>query len=989
MLPPVDLEKISIHGHYTGTSPSMLDKIAVQRIEEEVLNISGISEVTSYIGSGGFEIQLKFSNQDEQTMLENVKDAIALISSDLPPNTDDPIATRTKVSIPLLFINVAYKDKNQKPLAANVAQELKTRLLFLANISRVEVNAQTKKDIFFTLDLQKIQALRLDPKKIVSALAGLSNIFPMGEIEEGRRNLFVSTYNGEKDVNILNNVVLHVGSKVVRLKDIAKIEKRYKKQSIISSYNAKPNISIQILKSQKGNAIEISKKIKDILKEFKNKYPSLRFDTFFDTSSYIKKRLNTVLANIFLGLILVGLSMHILINKRISFVVLVGIGTSFLIGVWVLDLLDQSINVISLIGALIAIGIIVDDAIIVTENIQRHIEDGMPISKAAQIGTKEVLSPVLTSSLTTIFAFIPMLLVSGEMGAMIRQIPIAISVLILASLLESFVFLPLHSKHLLKPKTKEISWNWLLELYEKAIRFIIKYKKISVVCFWLGVPILTAFGFSLLKSEFFPKFDADNIQLSTELPVGVSLDHTLKVSYELQKAILALKDKYSIKATTGMAGYRLNNQARGQMGKNLIHVFIELKPAKADNLLNEYITPLLLLDFSGGGKREIKSFVIAEQLYADLQDTVKKLELKDLKIESQGTGVVKNPIEILIFGTNAKKTSSVAKNVQDLLKADDKTINILSDYKIGDGEVKLRPNAYAQSLGLDEQTIFNALSSFFDDASIAKGFDESGLIDFRLSKLSINNIQDLKNFYISLPDNKNIALRDMVDFVFEENPSIITKKNTKQRILVSSSVKAGFTAGEIIEKIRPKLKKLAQDPDISISFGGEKAAGDDFKKDLLEAGFFALFLISLTLLISFNSFKASFIVLSVVPLSFLGAVFGHIFMGLNTSMPSFIGMLGLAGVVINDGIVMMDFIRKTQSIDELIYRAKLRVRPILLTSITTLIGLCTLIFFPSGQAVIMQPLAVSLGFGLFWGTILNLFYVPAFFASWHKLRIKQ
>lgn len=988
MFPPTELDVISVTGAYAGASASNLNDMVVQNLEENIMSVSGVKELNSVISSGFFSINAKLEeNANKTRVMQKIQDAISAAKTDIPSDMNEPSASFVEMEIPLVLINIAY-DGDQIDTAIKAAKELKSRLSTIEDLSKAEIRGETDKDVFFYIDLKKAQALGLDSNLLASAIANLSSIFPIGEIEEKTNNYYISTFNGEKDIDKLLNSVIKIGSKIIRVGDIAQIKQDYKQENIISSYKTKKNISLETVKSQNGNAIAIAQEIKSTLKEFQETYKNLTFSTFFDTSIYIKNRLNTVVANIFLGLILVGLAMHFLINKRISFVVVLGIPTSFLISVVMFKYTGQSINMMNLIGALIAIGVIVDDAIIVAENIQRHLEEGKDLKTASLVGTKEVLTPVLTSSLTTIFAFLPMLLISGEMGAFMRQIPIAISLLIFASLIESFIFLPLHSKHVLKAKTKEINWQKALNFYEKIIKILIAKKKTTVILFWVLVPVFMVVGFSSLKSEFFPNFDSDNITISGELPVGTSLEDTFKIVQDLERKILEYEDSYKLKGTTGMAGFRLDAQGKSDLGKNLFNIFVDLQKARPTDYINRYITPFLSFDYDSIGDRVMPSYEIADKLRQDLKALATKNNIQDFVVVAQDAGVVNNPIEILVFGDNFKQTRQAANTIKQALQDTNKTTNLGLDLKLGNPELKLRINPYGASLGLSEKTVFNSLFRFFSSSAITKGFNSNGLVEFKIENPDKNSLKAFKEFYISLENGQKIALKEVVDFVEITNPNKLYKKNSKQRTKIYSNLKEGFTAVEVLQEVQPVLDSLSKQG-VEISFEGEKAATDSFLSDLLESFVLAIFLIFITLLVTFNSFKVSFVVLSVVPLSFLGIVFGHIIMGLNLSMPSFIGALGLAGVVINDGIIMIDFIRKTDNLQDLISRAKLRLRPILLTSITTFLGLSTLIFFATGQAIIMQPLAVSLGFGLFWGTILNLFYLPALFALTSKIRTNK
>ncbi|MCV6609015.1 MAG: efflux RND transporter permease subunit [Campylobacterales bacterium] len=983
IFPPMNTDKISISGGYLGTSPNTLDKMAVTAIEDNVNNISGISKTTSVITSNIFHIILELSDgEDKDDILEKVKDAVTKSKSNFPSDMDEPTVASVNPSIPLILVNIA-SSKESYDLLTDIAKDFKNRLSQIKNLKDLEIYGEGEKEFSITLNTEKIKAYGISPSMVISSIKSLSSIFPLGKIEQkGGKHFFVSTFNGVKKAEEFLHTLIKVGGKGIYLKDIATIEKKYSQADSYASFNGERTITINIAKAIEGNSMVLTKRIKKEVEKLQKEYPNISIGTFSDTSVYIRNRLNTVVSNIMFGLILVGFVMYLLINKRISFVVILGIPTSFVISLIFLDYGGYSINMMTLLGALIAIGVIVDDAIIVAENIQRHLEEGKDIKEAALVGTKEVIAPVLTASVTTVFAFLPMLILSGEMGEFIKLIPIAITVLILASVIESFVFLPMHAKHILDPKEKEVSWEPVMVWYKKIITKLIHYRKTTVVLFWVVVPFLIVVGFATTKFQLFPVFDGDQMNVSCKLPVNTSIEETYEVIKDLEQKILSVKEKYDIDTVTAIAGFRMDTKGHGETRSNLFHIFVDLHKAKPDNFVAKYITPYLSFDYDEEGRiRDIKSYEIEVKLREELEEFMKKYPVEEFEVQGPNAGVVKVPIEIAIVSDNEEQTHKAIKKLKDGLNSIKGTISVTDDAKLGIAEIKLKVNSYGQMLGVTEQTIAGTISGYFLGNSVSKSLDESGIVEIKIEDRNKDFFQTLKNFQIPLSDGSEVSVFDVADFVEIRNYEKITKVNGKQRSSVFSDIikTTGVTAGEVLKKLEPTIEELRKEG-VEITFGGEKEKNQQMAQEMGAASLVAVFLIFITLLVMFDSFRYSLIVLSVVPLSLLGVVIGHVFMGLDMSMPSIIGALGLAGVVINDGIIMLDFIRRTKTSDELLERAKLRLRPIVLTSITTLVGLSTLIFFPSGQAVILQPLAVSLGFGLFWGTILNLFYIPTLYA---------
>lgn len=987
IFPPLALDKISITGAYSGASPNALDKMAVSRIEDEISNVSGLRSVESTIASGRFSMVIELEESaDKNDVLQKVKDGIARVRPDLPADMDEPNATLFAFSIPLILVNIS-SDTLSIDALVEIAKAFKSDLSQIENLTNLQIYGEGERVVEIILDTRKLEAYGLSSASVATAIGRISSIFPIGKLEEtGGKHAFISTYNGKEPQELLRTL-LRIEGKTLHLGEVATIEKHYTQTDTLSSFEGRRSLSVNVAKTEEGNAMALAGAVKERVKELAKRYPEVTVGTFSDTSVYIENRLNTVVSNIFFGLILVGFVMRLLVNHRISLVVIIGVPTSFIIALLFMDMGGYSINMMTLLGALIAIGVIVDDAIIVAENIQRHIEEGMEPKEAAIVGTKEVVTPVLAASFTTIFAFLPMLIMSGEMGQFIKLIPIAISVLILASLLESFIFLPIHACHLLRPKDKQVDWSRAMTFYTNLVRKLITWRKSTLFTFWVLVPVLIVGGFALSKFKIFPDFDGDQMNISAKLPVQTTLEEAHAIAQALESKVLTLKEKYFIENVTVISGFRMNARGEGEEGNNLFHIFVDLKRAKPDNIVAKYITPVLSFDFkSMKYERTFKSYDIETQLREELTAFMAQYETINFEVKGPNAGVVSMPIELFVYAANDEEAQKAITRIKEALKKIKGTNTIGDDAALGTPEIKLKTTPYGERLGIDEGTLARVLGEYFLESSRAKGFDEQGFLDIILKEKNHNSLEHLYDFKLSLDSGKHVALRDVVEFVEVENYEKMFKKDGKKRWMVFSDVDSPVTPTEVLKALNPTLEAIRAEGLVEIGFGGEKEQNDQLAREMGIASAIALFLIFVTLLVMFDSYRLAFIILSVVPFSLFGVVAGHTLMGMDFSMPSMIGALGLAGVVINDGIIMLDFIRKTTTLEALLARAKLRLRPIILTSITTLVGLSTLIFFPSGQAVILQPLAVSLGFGLLWGTFLNLVYLPTLYAFVSKVK---
>lgn len=978
IFPPSTTDAVIINGAYTGASSELLDKIAVSQIEDEILTLSSADTISSTIKNGSFSINVDLKDgYKAKDILDDVKDIITKIKADLPSDMDEPTVKAVEFAFPLITVAVYSKNSDSKEYLIEVAKEVKSKVMQLKDLSQVQVLGESDKELLITLNDEKISAYGFEKIKVINAISSLSSIFPIGMIKDSSTHYYLSTFNGEKDVEKIKEIILKIDGKSVRLKDIAKIDYQLGDVSNISHFNANTNIAVGINKGFSGDAIELVKKIKDITKEFEAKYENLEFDTYIDTSIWIKNRLNTVVSNILFGLILLFLALLFFINLRIAIVIAIGIPTSFMIGLISAEYLGYSLNMLSLLGALIALGMLVDEAIVVAENIYRHMEMGKDRFTAARDGALEMFPAVLTATATTIFAFLPILLMSGEVGKFMQILPIMITILLLSSLIEAFFFLPLHAKEIFKVNKAEKKshkiWDFNYKLYGNILEFLLKGKYIAIFTMLI---LIVASSFLIMKNQkfkFMPEFDSTQVYITGSIGVGKKIEQTEEIVFEIEKKLLnSLDFKNSISSVSSVTGMKLDGKNLPHYEEFYFHIFVNLHERAAENLFEKYINPYLSPKYDDSNMiRDLSAQDIEDELKKILDKEVKSNRFEELKIFVPQTGIVKNDVEIAVSGKKEETLIAVEK-LKNILANVQGVTNIADDSILGNYELKFKINSYGYSLGVTEELVLNQLRPFYFKGTYSKMFDKEGLIDIVFESEHKDILESLDTFTINI-SNQKVLLKDVVEFIKIPAYSQIFKENNEQIISVTASL-SNITSSELFEKIEVELNELKKD--VKLAIKGEQEENEKVKKEMAQAALIAVILIFMALIWMFDSIVKPLIILSTIPLSILGVLVGHVIMGINISMPSLIGMVGLAGVIVNDGIIMMDFIKKSKDLEDLVRYAKMRLRPILLTSITTILGLSTLIFFSSGQALILQPMAVSLGFGLLWATILNLYFVP-------------
>lgn len=996
IFPPMNMDKVTISGGYVGTSADVLDKMVVKTIEDDLQNIAELETIKTTIKNGSFIIIADIKpHSNNINVLNDVKDVLGSVKKDLPADMPEPIA-KIKLQVFPLALVALVGDKPKAELLQR-AEELKSELSKFKELSEITIRGDADEELVININEQKLLAYGLKPALAIEALKNISSVFPVGTIKERGSHLYISTYNGEKSKEAVEQTIISVGGVKVRIIDIAEVEFKLSDESELSHYNGVRNISINVAKSNDGNAIELVKQVRALLAEKEKLHPDLEYKIYADTSIWIKNRLNTVFANIAFGLMFVFLSMLLFINRGIAVVVVLGIPVSFMIGLIASELMGESLNMLSLLGALIALGMLVDEAIVVAENIYRHLEEGMERREAAIVGAQEMFPAVLTATLTTIFAFLPMLLLSGEMGMFIKIIPIMITILLLSSLFEAFYFLPLHAYDFLKV-SKEGSltnkiWANMTSWHNKVLHFFFRRKLFSLIMIVITILSLTAVMVKNSKFQLFPDFDTTQVYVYGKVNVNNELEDTEKIVTELEQELLKHIKGSDIASITSIIGFKLDAKNMVETGDHLFHIFIDLTERAPDNAFDKYISPYLSIEYDKDALIRQKDAV---DIAKDIQKTIEpfyalqsneRKTFEELVVKVPGAGVVASDIEISIISNDEQKILQGVKELEDALHAIEGVNNITNDATLGERELKLRVNEYGQQLGFNEELISRELRAYYLKGEYGKMFSESGLVRIKIESMINQKIDSINSIEVQIPSSdKFVLLKDITDFVMSQGFIALQKENgTRIRTVMASLDKKIITSSEAMKKLETTFESL-RESGFKIDIKGEEKENSKNKREILQSALIAIFLIFITLVWLFDSIKKSLIILSTIPLVLLGVLFGHMVMGVNITMPGLIGIVGLAGVVVNDGLLVVSFVNKAKNTEELMSQAQSRLRPIFLTSLTTILGLSSLIFFASGQAMILQPMAISLGFGIVWATALNLVYVPLLYAVVFKIK---
>ncbi len=992
IFPPITTNKIEIRATYPGTSPDTFDDIITSRIEDAVDNLEGIDLVESITYEGFCVVTLTLEpDTDVQDLLFRVRDALDLIKSDFPQDMDDPAVHRVIKKYPLLTLSISGADQWT---LQHIAEEIQKRIQRIPNISTAVINGKTEPEIHIYLDNDKLTALSIEPLSVIKQLQALVNNRPLGIIKAKGNHSFITTYGGPKEVSEWENAILHIGNKKLYLGRIAKVKKELSEAKTLSHFNGKRNVSLTIFKTEQGSSIDLSHELKTLIKKWEQEFKGIKFDIYSDLSVYIKNRLNTVKSSAVVGLILVTISLYLFLNRGVAIAVMLGLPTAFLISFIYLAAQGKTINMLSLFSFLMALGMVVDDAIVVGENIFRHLEAGLDKVSAAVKGASEVFWPVSAATFTTVAAFLPLLMISGDIGVFLAIIPVFVSTVLIASLIEAFAILPVHAVELFKDGSKGkgllSDWSKVQRGYQKIIAWALNHKRFilfsALLLFILSLVSAKLFmGFTLL-----PDFDTDQIYIRGKLGARHGLYETEELVSKIEKILLNTISDKDLESIATHIGSSFNDKMEFDFGEDLFQIFVNLNKPVPQNFLEKWIYPLVMLGSYESGTREHQAGEIVEQLQSKLSD----ISIERFEITKPKAGIVRADVEIGVLvpktlnGTS--KALEAAQDIKQALKKVEGVFNVQDDFDPGKREIELHINKRGKELGFTEGYLANLLANYYLNPKLIRVMKHT-VKDMEVKTYIIgrDNLSVFQNLKVLTPKTKQVVfLKDITDVSLHYGQARIWKENGTRQITITASIdKSQITSSSLMKKISDVLEKI-QKKGVAIEVRGEERVAGQALRDLLKAAIVAVFGIFIVLLLQFNSVKDALIVLTAAPLSFIGVVVGHIIMGHHMSIPSLLGFIGLAGVAVNDAIIMIDFLNKKsgcqKDLNSIAITASLRLRPIVLTSVTTIASLLPLIFFATGQARILSPMATSFGFGLLAATIANLLIIPTLYTTFQR-----
>ncbi|MCW8330328.1 efflux RND transporter permease subunit [Photobacterium sp. SDRW27] len=975
---------------YPGASPQEVEESICMRMEDAVDGLANIEETRCEAVEGSASLVLKLTSSDVVSrMLVDVQTQINAIN-DFPTEIEAPIVRELDWNEPV--VDVAISADTSWPDLKAYAEQLKRKLKLDYGVSLVDVAGFSEHQLRVELKEAALRQLGMSVGDIADRLARQNLKLPSGNIELAEKNLLIRFDEQKVTPETLAKTVIGADSEgaLLRLGDIATITDRFELDEQKVLFDGRPSALLKISKNKADDALRIKERVVRFVEDENKVAPTgVTLNLTNDISSVLWDRLTMMVKNGWQGVVLVFATMWLFFTFRYSFWVAAGLPVAFLGSLFLMAGLGLSINIMSLVALLMAIGIMMDDAIVIAESIAAHLERGLSVPDAVTNGVKKVFPGVLSSYLTTVCIFGSLMFLEGEMGAVLKVVPMVLILVLTISLVEAFLILPNHLSHSLQ-KQRASGRRERPSLAFKA-RFLKRFEAfrnnqlvtaVDWVVRWrylfLGSVIAMLFiSFSLLaggalKFVGFPELDGDIAEARVILPPGASLAQTERVVGRIVAAAETLGAEWS-------------EQYEG--GQPLVEHITEQYNFNADADENGPHVATIRLDILGAESRNtrIDDFIVAwREAVGVIADPV-SMVFKQPMVGPGGRAV-----EIRMQHDDLAQLKAASIELQQFLNEFDGVSGVLDDMRMGKQEVlvKLRPGA--ESFGVDGQLIASQLRAayFGQTADEIQIGPENIEVEVRFDKQEAANLQTMASFPVILGDGSQIPLASIAMLEYQRNFVRIQRINGVRTLSVFADLDSSkISSTEITRQFRSQLMPQLQQsyPGLRFDFEGEAKDTAQTGQSMAIGFMLGVFGVFVILSYQFRSYLEPFVVLLAIPLALIGVLWGHWLLGFALSMPSIMGFVSLAGVVVNDSILLVQYIRHHvddgDSVHDAVVKAsRERFRAVFLTSLTTAAGLLPLLLETSLQAQVIQPLVISIVFGIFTSTLLVLFMIPAAYA---------
>ena len=974
--PNVDLEEMTITTGYPGASPEDVELNLTNKIEEELKEVDGIDMMTSFSMENFSFIHVKIdpSASDKVKVKRDVRDAVSN-TTDLPKEiTENPMVVEiTTAKIPVIEVglsaDIPYAELRE------LAKRYKQKLLELPGVSQVEEYGYLDREIKVELKPEALEKLQIPARDVANAIRARNIRSTAGRFESytSEKNIVtLAQFASPKEVGDVIVRTTFTGPKV-RVSDLAKIVDAFEPETVLSRLNGRSAISFIVFKKESADIIRTVDAVKALADNSSERFSSeIKTLTSNDKSKIVRNRLKVVLFNGLIGLCFLLITLSIALNIRTAFWAAIGIPVALMGVIFFMPIFDVYLDSIALAAMIIVIGIIVDDAIIIAENVSRHMSLGKDPLTAAVDGTKEVFLPVLTTILTTLLAFAPMFFMTGIMGKFIYVIPLVVTISLLVSFAESILALPAHLAgsfaHIsAKGGTlKERSWFTAIRRpYEKALQTILRLRYIVLVVFIFTLTGTLVYTVKFMDFVLFPTSTAEEFYIAVELPTGASLEATSDKLKEYEKVVSTISETELSSFTT-----RVGTQQPYIVGVS-----------ENRGIISVFLTPF--------STRERTADEIVEEVRKNASSITGTTNLI-YHVEGGGPPVGR-PVTLRVVGSDDKTRAKLADEIAAFLATIEGVKDVDRDDKTGKEQLEIKIDYDKLSeLGLTVASVAGSVRLAYDGevvTTVRYGDEDVG---FRVifSKETRGRKLVLNSLLIPNDRGRLIRLSEVANLKTGPGPSNFYHYDGERAVTITSDIlKEKTTPLKVTDQITEHFDIEKDWPGLRLLIGGEAEETAESMKSLFVAFIAAVVGIYFVLTLLFGSFLQPIIALSILPFGFIGVIGTFALHGKPLGFIAFIGVIGLMGVLVNDSLVLVQFVNQLRKNDTagddnfrevIIEGSSTRLRPILITSVTTVAGLLPMAYGIGGADPFMAPMALAMGYGIFLATPLTLILLPAF-----------
>lgn len=989
MMPKMDLSMAIVYTSYPNVGSEEVENLVTKRIEDAVASVSGIDTITSNSSEGSSMVMIQFTSDVEvDDAVQDVTDNINMYKSMLPDDAEDPVIIKLDSSMmSAAMMSVSYEDYDLVQTKKFIEDNVEDRLKAVGGVASVNVSGATDRIIEVTVDPQKMYGYNLSSSDIRNAIAAQNQNLPAGSTEGMNKDMAVRVVGKfSKLSDILNVPITTSKGEVIHLSDVAIINDTYDENTTYSRLDGKDAISISINKESDANTVDVVDGVTEVLESIKAQYPKFTYNMTMEQASYIKNAINSVADNAVTGGLLAILILLLFLGSiRTSLVIGISMPISVITTFIAMYFSGMTLNVVSLGGLAIGVGMLVDNSVVVLENIFRHRDDlGKDARTAAISGTGEVIGAVVASVLTTCIVYVPILFIDNMVAIMFKQLAFTIIFSQTASLITTFLLVPMLSS---KIKTTKSTggilekllrpFNKLLELfyrvYESTLRKLLVHRKMTI-CVTLGIFVLSLVVLAGQGMTLMPSSDEGIVSVSIELPPGAKLESTDEITKQVEDILSQNEDVKTVFANVGSGGMS------GMLG------------ASSGNSASLTVT------LNDDRKKT------TDEVSNDIRSSLKNITGADISVESSNTSMSMSSDEVQFnyTGANEDDLKNYVLEAEKVLKSIDGVTETSTSISDTQYELRVKLNSEkAAAYGMTTGAVSSAISGVIKDTTASKYMDNGSEYDIKIAYPDsyITDYNALKTLRIKTTTGQWVALSDIADVTVEQGSTTLQRVDQK-RVYSLTAKLFGTNMQQVNTEFERKMADVAAPEGVTKENAGSFKVMMDAMKSLFIAILLGILLMYMVMCAQFENLKQPFIILFTVPLAMIGVVLALVIARSPLSVIGCIGILMLLGIIVNNAIVLIDFANTAKeenpdmsTIDLIVYAGKTRMRPILMTSLTSVLGFLPMALSKADGSEMMQPLAVVLCGGLFVGTFLTLLFIPTVYTSFEahaeKKRIKK